>query len=250
MNSIKEKIINNGWVQGSILENKDISDIPTGLFFVLTQDCDLIKNSFLEVPKVELLRITRLDEAKVNGNFTKGKNPRKLHIKTTIDGVNGFYELIINEHYEISRDQLTAIISHSRIPIEIKDIIIRWWIAKYNRAAFPDEFNRRWSSNKFKDKLENKIKPFKEDIEAIYISLHSHEELSENEKYRMRILIESNSADPNTITKLKELLEWIVSTIPESIIIEDDYRVATADDITKAELKRMQELALGYLSLD
>lgn len=249
-NNNKEKIINNGWAQGSILKNKDISEIPQELFFVLTQCCDLTQNSLEAIPKAELLRISLLDKSKVNGNFTKGKNPRKLHIETTIGGVLGFYELCINQHYEINRELLTKIVSYAKCPPEIKDLIIRWWISKYNRAAFPDEFNTRLKSNKFKNKLDDKIKPFKEEIEAIYISLHSHEELPENESYRIRLLIESNSADSNTIMKLKELLEWIVDMIPPSIIIEDDYRVATADDITKAELKEMQELTLGYLSLE
>lgn len=251
MCSIRIKIKENGWAQGSILDNTKqvISDLPKSLYFVLSHDCNLLCNDLATEPNVELITINQLDQA--DGTYTKAKNPRKLHIQFTVNNNSNPYELIVANHHKIDRQILKDIKPFGTCREDEVDIVVSWWKDRYARAAFPDAFNNRLNTNKFKKSLDKKLKPFGEDIEAIYIKLNTHEELDDSTNYRMRLMIEVDTGlCQERLSEITQLLEWIVKNIPSSIEIEDDYTCLTAEDITKAELKELQELPLGYLSLD
>jgi len=76
-----------GWRQGSVLlvEKNDAlyekQHLIEGLYVLISQSCDIVHEDFKNEPIVELLHIKEIEQAKYDGNYTCGKNPRTLHFE-------------------------------------------------------------------------------------------------------------------------------------------------------------------------
>lgn len=196
------------WRQGHLLSDEAISTI--GLIhpeypndtvaIVATHDCDLAQNPDKE-PHVELIigrRIVTLD-----GNFTHAKTSRTLHL-----GFEGdeplLTEFVIVEKYSISKDVLVNFEPKANVKLSPPDLATfqLWLAARYRRAAFPDEFEKRLKETNLHEKIAKAVKPHGKMITAVFFDVDDGHEIARtgpNEVYVLDIsLVYATEPDSNS----------------------------------------------------
>lgn len=149
---------NTPWRQGYLIgpqvlaqlgiDPETISDDTIAI--VASHDCDLAQDARNE-PNVELV-IGRVLQGPLNGNYTHCKNLRCLHIELTRGDAALRVELEtvrrIHIPKEFSQSPMQGLAEHQPDMSHImtgkeKSVFQRWLAARYRRASFPDEFDRR-----------------------------------------------------------------------------------------------------------
>jgi hypothetical protein len=174
---------NTTWRQGHALSGE--SSVALGLVqsgatesklaIVVSHDCDLPQMPGDE-PRVEVIVAERL--AKEDGNCTNGKNSRLLHLPFEISGVTTWFALSAPTKTSVSKDALAGHIAEPNAVLEQKNraILRRWLGARYNRSAFPNEFEKRLRDTKLGDRISDIMKPSSSHIIAVYFDLDQGEE--------------------------------------------------------------------------
>lgn len=258
MSDIIKKIRKNGWRQGSCLFLEEDHELikqkvlQSGLYVVITQDCDLLHQDFDTEPFVELLRIEKID--KPDGNYTRGKNPRKIHIPIVNPKTEpNHYEGIIRNRFTISREKLSTLMPAKDCCLESKTLesLIKWIVKRYKRTAFPDTLYKRIGEENI-DKIKTILKNYVDDVHhGLFISLSTYEELNENEPYEMDIyLLTEPHIEEEVFKNLVTDLEKIYKIIHTdgSVNVRDDYRVVSLDDIDVSKYNELGSLDFEYLS--
>ncbi|MBK7117135.1 MAG: hypothetical protein IPH71_14130 [Proteobacteria bacterium] len=154
----------------------------------------------------------------------------------------------------------------TRYTLDEKNLLtLRFWLAaRYNRAAFPDEFNNRLGTTKVGDEIVKILKPLGSLVTGIYIRLDTQEELPADNPalpYRASLFLafepgdepldnaEKADAAANAIAEAfgnrcfdKTTEQWSWIELRDCVGISED-------DLTVSEAKRLQQLSLEYLSL-
>jgi hypothetical protein len=136
--------------QGSILSKTErdrlgmstFKDVNDPVLVVISHSCDLVKPHEAE-PHVELIPGQRKDE--MNGTLANGRNPRKLHLEYEQGGTKKVLELRALNKFPFDKRLLIDVVPDPDAVLTEKGIqILQGWLAaRYNRAAFPDDLNRR-----------------------------------------------------------------------------------------------------------
>lgn len=245
-----------GWKQGSLLGRDDCQHVlPEELFdedvlfaLLLNQDCDIVRDEGTE-PALEFIPCRLLD--KVNGNFLHGRNPRTFHID--VEGGRVAFSIDIRERCFISKEDVASLEPTPLTPaLEPTTVsaITQWLGKRYTRSAFPDEFNRRWSSGAKKlDRLGKKqvSKP----VTAVYVALEpADEELGDGEEYELYVYVayrdDSKKGDVHAFfDKLCELIESC-----DGLDLDlGQCAVKNHFEITLADLEEMRRWDLDYRSI-
>lgn len=184
-------ILPNGWRQGSIAP-QDLADAlrqdqqleiqGDSLLLVASHDCDVTNASFEVEPDVEFL-IARPVGAR-NGTFTRGKNPRRLHLEVvTPDGPRPF-EVACGDRVRTSRRRLIGLRpldGHGLRPQD-RRLLAQWLARRYDRAAFPSAFDARWKP--VRDKIRRLLQRTGQFVDHVFITVEDTE-LPEGETYRI-----------------------------------------------------------------
>jgi len=238
---IKEK----GWKQGSCLlvEDSNSFGLSPGLYIVLSQDCDLINTSLEKEPYIELVFVNEIE--KTDGRCSGGKNPRKLHFCHQTKN----YECQIKDRLFVDRNLLRITTPLCHLDNKTKNLLIDWVIKRYNRTAFPDNFNKR-VTKKQKKEIDKLLQAHYSDIHDLYIQLSTFEELDDKRKYKINLFIlVKDETDDKKISKIKDSLEEIIQILEEcNICIENDYRVTRLSDISYGTVRSMYLWDFEYLS--
>jgi len=258
------------WRQGSILPQSTAqalnlapaSDAETHCAIVVSHDCD-IANAHHE-PEVEV--IVGVFVTVADGSFTAGKNSRTLQLEWHHQGGVRHVELRAGDKRRLSKSALAEVLPNASYGLDEKNLLtLRFWLgARYNRAAFPDEFNNRLRKTKVGDDIIKILKPLGNLATGIYIRLDTQEELpAENPTppYRASLFLAFEPGDEplksadkadaaaNAIAdafgnrcfdKRTEKWNWIELKVCVGI---------SEDELTVSEAKKLQQLSLEYLSL-
>ncbi|UFA49670.1 hypothetical protein [Deinococcus radiophilus] len=188
-----ENIKGFGWRQGSALPPELIGKLISENYipdvnedegyFVISQDCDVVNRSLTAEPYCEILRFQKVQREQ--GNFMDGKNPRKLQFKTSDSDI---YECSVHDKECIPRNLLNGFRPLETISLTPKIVrTVRLWLAKrYSRESFPDAFNDRCRA--VNDPIKKQLKARGEYFEAIYLTIDSMEELSEDKSYEITLV--------------------------------------------------------------
>lgn len=194
------------WRQGHLLDSDAVAALglrhavepEQTLVIVASHDCDLTQHPDGE-PKVEVL-VGRL-LAEKDGTYANAKSARKLHIefagtsacwgefeataKVTID------KWLMNE---ISPRTDTTLSPEGQATFQM------WLASRYRRSAFPDEFERRLTSEtKLHDKIAKAVKPYGELISGVFFDVDGGIEVTRvgpDDTYTLDITI-LHQAEPN-----------------------------------------------------
>jgi hypothetical protein len=157
------------------------------IFVIASQDCDICCDSYEEEPMFEVVLARYLpDDDSEDGNFSFGKNPRRLQMRIERLGTEFLYELNINERLAVPRSFLAEAQDGPSGSLSARDLEVfrRWLGRRYYRSALPTEFNERCrtAQNFAAEKLKKRGKL----ITCIYLQLDPrYEELDESQEYRV-----------------------------------------------------------------
>lgn len=257
------KIKNNGWKQGACLLVTESTKIypytqelplPSGLYVLLSHDCDILNSSQQKEPVVELIHAKEI--TKCINEFTSGKNPRQLHI----DIIQGKHHLEFLPHNRlfITRKYL-EIHPANKIEITEKQLkILTLWISKrYRRSAFPDVFNKRCKPivNNIKQIFNGAIK----DTYGLFIYLSTEKELEPNETYKIiiRLLVPKDIYDnQEELLKIQDDFEKILILFNSihgiKVLVNSQNiggsQVQSDDDLTVYSWRKFKQWDFDYIS--
>jgi hypothetical protein len=172
------------WRQGALLppdaaealgflpENPD-----PAVAIVVSHDCDLVQPPEVE-PMVEIIHGRRIP--KPDGNYTHGKNPRRLHLPVKGDAAIDWVELDVREKRAVKKQDLFSYQPDAsrHLTADGKSVLQRWLAARYRRAAFPDEFNDRLSRTGLAARLARIMSNTGGPIAAVYFDLDNGQEIT------------------------------------------------------------------------
>lgn len=133
---------------------------------------------------------------------------------------------------------------------KVIDSLVNWVIKRYNRAAFPDAFNERLK--KSKKPIKEILKENVDNVHGIFIQLNPEAELDNDENYEitLRLVFPSHVVTNDERKKLRDVLEKIVDILLQNkgILVKDDYRAVSIDDISYGEISDLYNWDYDYLS--
>jgi hypothetical protein len=203
---------NTPWRQGHLLTGDAAktlglihSRLPEGTaVVVVSHDCDLAQMPAVEA-SVEVVVGCFLD--KTDGNLTYAKNARRLHLPFTKGSTKAHVELSATAKKFVTKAHLADCQPNDAIRLtpDEQSILQRWLAARYRRAAFPDEFDRRLEERGLRERLANILKSQGVHIAAIFFDVDEGEECKReapDDTYSLTIyLLCSTRVDPEAAAK-------------------------------------------------
>lgn len=173
---------------------------------VISHDCDLAQSPESE-PEVEVI-VGRV-VAEAHGAYTNTKNLRRLHLPCTAGTRRVTVELDATGKRMVAKrasDATHGLADHVpepsvRLKPEELRILQMWLAARYRRAAFPDEFDRRLKNEtKLAERLGKLFKSRGSHITALFFEVDGHREVHHSgadDPYELRIVVVySTQQDP------------------------------------------------------
>lgn len=161
------------------------------LVMVISHDCDLANANLDAEPDVEVI-VGRLIP-KAEGNFSWGKAPKTLHLEVACDDKQAFVELQGRRKLTIAKTELAAWAPREHFALEATGLsVLRSWLAsRYNRAAFPDAFNKRLEKTDFDKRLAKILAAHGNLISFVYFDLaeFGQQELPDGMPYELVIVL-------------------------------------------------------------
>lgn len=201
-----ERARDNPWRQGHLLPIKAVVELGLHdaegaelcLALVITHDCDLANTT--SEPSVEVIVGSQVSE--LRGEYTNGKNIRKLHLefqhgKALVPG-----EFLATAKATVAKSALFGFQPRSDFCLEARQgrILQNWLAARYRRASFADEFERRLADSGLKERLGKILGKSGETIRAIYFDVDNGEVIARKEDddlYVLDIFILHTTEDPD-----------------------------------------------------
>ncbi len=258
--AFRDTVKKNGWRQGALVDPAatDLECIDPGCepaagdrLLLLSQSCDLLHGSFDTEPNFEALLIKPLS-SKPNKGYVGGKHPRTLHFPITSAGDEAWWSASIHDRYRFNRDLVETHEIHTWVEDHLQlKTIIAWIVARYNRIAFPDAFDKRWKIKR-KD-LEKLIKKLSYGSDLFLLLEPRYEELPDTENYRVEVALLMKELDYLDATKLsthKLSLTGINNILKgcDGIIVASKPVIYTPTDMTLADLSDLTRWDYSYLS--
>ena len=257
------------WRQGSVLQQSVARNLglitgeaATRCVVVVSHDCDIVNST--HEPEIEVIVGQIVTEA--NGNLTGGKNSRKLHLSWQHRGEAYHVELRATDKCRIPKSALDKVPPDAGYTLEPQNLVtLRFWLgARYNRAAFPDEFNDRLRNTGVFDDIIKTLKPLGTLIAGVYVQLDTQEELQAERPtppYRLTLFLafepgyepldsaEKADAAANAIADAFGKRCFDKKTEQWNWIELKDCAAISEDELTVSQAKKLQQLPLEYISL-
>jgi hypothetical protein len=271
---MRQTLIARRWRQGAVLPDsltdgiqmmpfaRDVSDAAR--FVVISQDCDVVNGSCELEPAVELVALVPVAETK--SSFQNLRNPRELHIRL----VNGEGATQIVAAHVWSRGFLDRrrLIEEApdlteRIPEEDLRLLVEFFGRRYDREAFPDEFERRFK--RAKAKIERIVRDHLVEILDVYVTLEPFEELPaptsleqppDGATYRLLIYVLLSDAvvegDPKSLILIKQAIKPELRKAVKGCdgIQLDDIVFVGRSDVTLDRFEQMHRLDFDAMSFE
>jgi len=199
--------------QGSVLPSSEALKLnlvkdPSAeeLVIVVTHDCDCVASDDAE-PYIEMMigkRITAL-----NGNYTNGKNPRKLHIEFQLNSEVVSVEVLAAPKLAIPKQTLMGISPDPTYALNDQNrrTFSVWLRSRYSRMALPDELLIRLSV--VDETIERACKISHYALHGIYIYCDPFEEIGPKDIYEVEIFVVYDTA----VQGAKEIAEEVADKI-------------------------------------
>lgn len=187
-----------------------------------------------------------------DGRNTRGKNSRVLHLPLhRTDGSEVWFELAAHSRVAVNRRILCDASPYAdlTLPNEVKPVLASWLAKRYDRAAFPDAFNRRLPKHRPLTRALTRGGAF---ISELYL-WGADEELAEAEPYKIllrAVMTVEDYEDPDRRTKadhcLQEL-EGLLGGCPGIEVLEAT--LVSEGNITLDDLRVLKRWDFDWLSV-
>jgi hypothetical protein len=195
------------WRQGNVLADEVVvrlglassADVGNTVAIVVSHDCDIAAPPDRE-PEVEIVIGHRIPAL---GSDTNAKTARRLHIAFHQGEVEIPVELMMTT--KTARPKAAVLATRPKadiaLDLEARVVLQHWLGARYNRAAFADEFERRLRDSKLADKIAKAMKAAGEHVLAVFFDVDSGENVEREgleDLYQLRItlLYDSTKNEP------------------------------------------------------
>jgi hypothetical protein len=186
-----QNILQKEWRQGSLCSDVacDALHIASkALAIVLSHDCDVVQPNIEKEPYIEILIASPIPQ--LDGNCTRGKNSRCYHFQIN----NLSYEIKAIERISVPRQILADYEPHYlTLPTEEIKAIVHWFAQRYERPAFPNNFNKRLSK-KTKQIIVQILREFGHLVSGFYIAC-PNEELPDDMLYDILLYVVMSDED-------------------------------------------------------
>lgn len=250
----REALEANGWRQGSVLPAElhaliDVTPAMTtsDIAIVVSQDCDLLHDSLEQEPIAEIL-VAR--HATKNGNLWWGKNPRRIQFSLASDG-SVVYEAVAHEHRRLGREVLVGAKADSTRVLGVSNtrLISKWLAKRYQREAFPDEFNRRLAAKR--DEIRDSLKKHGTDLVELFL-LVSDRELGADETYDLAVIATMKVEDfeqPDKRVVCQKAVDALAAAMNDCPGIEvTEHQLKSEAEVSLDEIRFLQRWDYDYLS--
>ncbi len=168
------------WSQGGVLSQPSLGALHPAaaaapLAIAISHSCDIANDSAKE-PQVEFVLgkwVSRTD-----GNLTRAKNPRLLHLNATMNGQAKVVELSARDKFSISKEQLASHLPDAMTNLQPEELPIlqAWLAARYKRQALPGALQHRLRP--IVDALEKQGKQHADGVLGYWLDYQPREELT------------------------------------------------------------------------
>jgi hypothetical protein len=255
------------WRQGSVIDRDTLIAIgalsgvaPSDrVGVVISHDCDLALDNIAVEPSVEF--IVGSDQPRPDGNYSWAKSTRTLQLEIKKTGDTVLIELGANSKQSVGKEVLASYDpdgSYDLAPGQLA-ALREWLAARYNRTAFPDEFNRRLEASGAPEKLKKLLAASNELISFIYFDLKGRErdELPAEVPYELAVvLVHFPGPEPEEAgDKADELANRIDAALtqklagPERGIAFRGCMAVSEDDIKLGEAQTLMRWRLDFITL-
>lgn len=257
------------WRQGSILPDDAVVgfgltaalDLQGAVVVVISHDCDIACGSDRE-PVVELIVGRRIEKL---GADTNAKTARRLHLLFKQDEVEIPVELDVSGKTAVPKDRLLVFAPRS-LELQPEGLVTlqHWLAARYHRAAFAEEFERRLKSKpgKLDQKLAKAMDEAGAHILAVLFDVDGGQELEREapeEVYELRITIlyDSSLDEPEAYEAAQKAANSVEASFEAALVQEGRWRgirllscEAVSDSaMTVAQSRLLKRWRLDYMSL-
>jgi len=177
----------------------EVGNFDSVIVLIISHDCDIASDPSIE-PNIEAITGTKVTGA--NGNFTNGKNPRRLHLAATEAGTTIWIELTAGARLVIPKTHLAKYDPCPKTSLSPanRNRLQAWLAARYRRSAFPDKFDVQLSKTGVYDRLTKILKPLDDHIIAVFFDVDEgveREHADEGDPFTLTIdLLYSTENDP------------------------------------------------------
>jgi hypothetical protein len=203
------------WRQGHVLKSE--SSVALGLVppetvgsafaVIISHDCDLAQLPESE-PFVEIIVAEKISKA--NGNYTHTKNARRLHLPCVASGAAAYLDLRAQAKTTIKKTDLAGHTPAESVVVQPKDrdTLQRWLSARYYRAAFAEQFEKRMADTGLSDRIAKILEPLGKHLIAVFFDVDEGVEKIRNDSTDLYalgiILLYSTHEDPAIALKAAE----------------------------------------------
>lgn len=262
----------NGWLQGSLVSSEDLDllkehfiQIPREAEFLITasQSCDVCG-------EIEKERFIEFSVAKSidspNGLNLYNKNPRCLHLTADQDSGNAgsindaeiHLELFASDKIFLDKsaiENIKKIEPSKRITLSSTTVsqYADWLAARYNRPALPSAFEIRFNNSKGwkKNPRVKATGKLSEHILGIYVDINPDFEILDTEPYEVDILVLIKTEaidDADLYQKIEILINKYVEAMVAANFIVGDVNITTESKVSLALFRSYKRIILENLS--
>lgn len=199
------RIVANKWEQGSVLSYDALRALygaglltrpPTSaqtVGIVLSQSCDVVNPSYAIEPEIEVWLVTKVDAP--DAQYFSLKNPRRLHLEAANSTGPCWLDVVGHARSSVPRWALEVISPATEIRLDAKNLrlLIDFLVNRFQRPAFPDEFNRRRRS--VDKKIDQVLKKHSSQIYRLYVRLNCFDELGAGQDYVIKLYLLVSQVD-------------------------------------------------------
>lgn len=183
---------------------------------VLTHDCSISGKKISAEPDLEIV-FARVVE-RPDGNLTKGKNPRKLHLEVNNNGVSKWLEINICQRKFLNKREFDSrdAAANWNFSEENKRLIRQWLAARYQAPAYPDNYEKRLRIDALNKRIETLCAGEAGALlHGIYLILDPrYDDLPPDQPYELQLmLLVKTGLSDEQINKVKKLRKDLVDLL-------------------------------------
>ena len=253
------------WRQGDVVSAADLCKLvgeidrpDQAIGVVISHDCDLANTAEKE-PHVEVIIARPIERL---GQNAHAKNARQLHLQYLQGGSLCCFELSATEKFSVSKANILALVPAAALKLSklSRHTLRRWLATRYDRQAFPENFERRLrlcvsdSKKTIAEAIAATLDDAGEHIRALYFDLDKGEEVERvaADPYHLGIVVLhiGSSEDDTAYAKAEEVAVAIEKIFEGASGIKLQYCDPVADSVlTIQQATLLKEWRLEYLSL-
>lgn len=227
---------------------------------VISHDCD-IANSQTHEPMVELMIGRRINKL---GSDSHGKTARRLHIEFQIEFELRVFELRATEKTAFTKESVLATSPRTDLLLSRENIVTlqKWLAARYYRAAFSNEFERRLKlkSAQVDKKIAKAVAAPSEHILAVFFDVDDTIEKNQtdpNDVYQLEIILLYDGSEDEAYEETQKAADVITTAFENAFKKNDKWEsiqliscVPISDSaMTVADSRLLRQWRLDYMSL-